>query len=432
MHNSPPSIPIRVAVIGLGGFAQTHHRALLELEREGLCRLVAACDPQPDAFADVRAQWAFDTRGVAVYDHYLTLLDAHASALDLVTLPVPIPLHAEMHRACVERHVAVYLEKPPTLDPEEFDAMLEVERRACRATAIGFHMMADPARLAVKERIARGEFGRVRRATFVGLWPRSSAYYRRNNWAGRLLMNGRMVLDSCAGNAMAHYLNNLCFWAGDEAARSWRAVERVEAELYRAHPIEGADTVFARGQFAGGAEMRLALTHACSGPTRQAEVVECERAVIEYVSPEEIHIRRTDGPDETLRPDPCPLVKESLRADVEYVAGRRETPCQRLAESAPFVGFHALLYVSARRIHTVQPPHAAVSRNAKGDVFVAIDRIQEAADALRVQGRLPSEAGFPWAAAGGGAAAASDIARLRETVNTLAAARAAESGFRAY
>ncbi len=429
MKHSPP--PVRVAIIGLGGFAQIHHRAILALEREGICRLVAACDPQPDAFADVQAQLEFEARGVTVYDHYLKVLDTRTGALDLVTLPVPIPLHAEMHRACVERGIAVYLEKPPSLDPAEFDAMLDTERQARRATAIGFHMMADPTRLAVKERIVRGEFGRVRRVTFVGLWPRSSAYYRRNNWAGRLIMDKHLVLDSCVGNAMAHYLNNLCHWAGDDAARSWRAVQSVEAELYRAHPIEGLDTVFARGYFAGGIELRLAATHACAGKAWQREMIECERGVIEYVSPQEIHVRLADGTEEHLAPAAPDLWKESLRSDIDFVAGRIDAPRQQLAESAAFVGFHTLLYAAAHRIQTVFPPYATVSRNPKGEVLVTIEHIEEAIGALRDGGQLPSEARFPWAAAGG-AAVAADLARFREVVEAMAAARAAERGFRAY
>ncbi len=414
-HSTPP----RVAVVGLGGFAQTHHQALWALEREGLCRVAATCDPQPDAFSEVRAKWQFEARGVAVYDDYRKLLDAEGDALDLVTLPVPIPLHAEMHRACVERGIAAYLEKPPSLDPAEFAEMLRVERRARRATAIGFHMMADPLRLSLKERIARGEFGRVRRVSFLGLWPRSSAYYRRNDWAGRLQIGGRLVLDSCVGNAMAHYVNNLCHWAGDDAARAWRDVETVEAEMYRAHPIEGTDTVFARGRFVGGAELRLAASHACAGGQKQREIVECERATIVYVSPQEAYLRFSGRTEERLTQPHLDLWRASLKRGIEYVGGAAEAPCQRLSESAPYVAFHTLLYAAAGSIRSVRPPEAVVSHNDKGEVFVAIDGIEAAAETLAREGRLPSETGRPWAAPGG-AATRDDAGRLREIVARMA------------
>ena len=39
-----------------------------------------------------------------------------------------------------------------------------------------------------------GEFGAVRGATLSALWPRPASYFARNNWAGRLLIDGRAVL----------------------------------------------------------------------------------------------------------------------------------------------------------------------------------------------------------------------------------------------
>ncbi len=34
---------LRLGIVGMGGFAQSHHEAVLALEREGECRLV--CTP---------------------------------------------------------------------------------------------------------------------------------------------------------------------------------------------------------------------------------------------------------------------------------------------------------------------------------------------------------------------------------------------------
>jgi len=438
---SPASDPspavTRVAVIGLGGFAQAHHRAVHAFETEGLCRLVATCDPAPDAFAEFRAQLDFDTRGVRIFDDYRALLDAHAAELDLVTIPTPIPLHAEMHRACVERRRIAYLEKPPTLDLDEFARMVEVERSAVRPTIVGFQMMSDPARRQLKRRLAAGEFGRVRRVSFLGLWPRSDGYYRRNNWAGRLMLDGRLVLDSCFGNAMAHYLNNCCHWAADGAADAWQPVESIEAELYRAHPIEGADTVFARGRFAGGAELRLAMSHACDGLPQQCERIECERATIEFVRPDLIRVLRPGAESQILADAAPELWKCAFRDALNYVAGRADRPGQLLAETAPFVHLNALIYVAAGGIRTVQPPYVVVSKGPKGDTRASLAGVQEAADTLLREGRLPSEQGLPWAARNGGqterVARATDLARLRQAVEAMAAARAAETGaFKAY
>lgn len=422
--------PVRVAIIGLGGFAQLHHRTILALEREGLCRLAATCDPAADRFGDFCAEMEFIRRNVAVHKDYRTLLAAHAAELELVTIPTPIQLHAEMHRAVVEAGLTAYLEKPPSLDPDEFDRMLAVDCRAPRPTIVGFQMISEPARRDLKRRLVNGEFGRVRRVSFIGLWPRSNQYFRRNTWAGRLMLEDHLVLDSCFGNAMAHYLNNCCHWAADDAVDAWRSVESLEAELYRAHPIEGPDTLFARGRFQGGAELRLALTHACAGASQQREVVECERATLEFLRPDRIHIRRPGVEPEILaRPAPDPW-NCAFRDALAYVSGRSPRPGQILPETTPFVRLNALIYLAARSIRTLAPPHVAVSRGAKGDIFVAIENITETAESFLRDGRFPTEMGLPWAPSAAFSrrrtATLEHLTELRSLVERLAAERAAE------
>lgn len=58
-------------------------------------------------------------------------------------------------------------------------------------------------RQALKARLLAGEFGRLKQSAMLGSWPRSSAYYGRAEWAGRLMLGGERVLDSPIGNAMA-------------------------------------------------------------------------------------------------------------------------------------------------------------------------------------------------------------------------------------
>ncbi len=101
--------PLRVAIIGLGGFAQAHHRAILNLEKSDDFRLIASCDPGLARFAPQIGEFRFAERGVRLFTDYLAMLDACSGELDLVIIPTPIPLHEEMHRAAVERGLAVYL-----------------------------------------------------------------------------------------------------------------------------------------------------------------------------------------------------------------------------------------------------------------------------------------------------------------------------------
>ena len=74
----------------------------------------------------------------------------------------------------------------------------------------------------------RRAFGRPRRFSTLCCWPRDLAYYRRNTWAGRLRDpdTGGWVLDSPANNAMAHFLHNLLYLAGERPDRSALARSR--------------------------------------------------------------------------------------------------------------------------------------------------------------------------------------------------------------
>ncbi|MDQ3815075.1 MAG: Gfo/Idh/MocA family oxidoreductase, partial [Armatimonadota bacterium] len=58
---------MRVAVIGLGGFAQAHHRALDALEDAGECRVICTCDPNLDQFQEAMKNLRFAERGIEVY-----------------------------------------------------------------------------------------------------------------------------------------------------------------------------------------------------------------------------------------------------------------------------------------------------------------------------------------------------------------------------
>ena len=54
--------PLRVGIIGMGGFAGTHHDTIHVLEQAGECKLICTCDPDPGAFIDKMGDWDFGRR----------------------------------------------------------------------------------------------------------------------------------------------------------------------------------------------------------------------------------------------------------------------------------------------------------------------------------------------------------------------------------
>lgn len=389
--------PVRVAIIGMGGFAGMHHEAIMELERHGVCRLVCTCDPFPSTFSNKVTAWCFAERGVSVHDDYRAMLAKHHGELDVVTIPTPPPLHAEMHQMAVEHQLSVYLEKPPTLDIRELNTMLLVEQHAPKATNVGFNFIIEQQRKDIKRRILQDEFGRLRKVGFAGQWPRSSAYYGRASWAGRLSHGNKLVLDSPMGNAMAHYVHNVLYWAGIDELEQWASVDTVQAEMYHAHVIEGADTIFLRATTPEAITLDMAFTHACIGKSRHVEWLECERATITYTTFESAEIRWHNGDSETIH-----LPNTTLTDNIaHYFAYLRDTPgysrpSTRLVDCKPFVELNDLAYLSTGAIHSIRNDHKE-TQESQHEQSVAILDIENIVNTWIREGKFPSEQLVPWA-----------------------------------
>lgn len=411
--------PIRIGIIGMGGFAGSHHAAVAKLEEQGHAKLIATCDPRADAFAIEQQTWRFAERGVHVYADYRALLEACHRGLDLIVVPTPIYLHAEMHAAATALGLPVYLEKPPTLDHAELEQMIAADGRARKSSLVGFNFIIEKPRLALKERLLAGEFGPLRGATLSALWPRPASYFSRNNWAGRLMMGDRIVLDSCFGNAMAHFVHNLLFWAGGPEPFSWGQPAAVRAELYRAHAIEGADTFFVETDTTAGVNIRFALSHACAGPSTHLEMVLCERAVIRYVVGRQIEIRWNDGRVEKIAPEPFdPLVENHLDY-YRYLRDETLRPATTLVDSRAFVALNDLAHVSSGRIAAIPAALVKGVREEKEqkDYFDVLG-MTAAHENFLVRGAWPGANG--WDREPGEVATAADLGRFHDVVRKMA------------
>ncbi len=364
-----PRRPLRLGIAGLGGFAANHHSTILALEAAGHCRLVCTCDPRAADFAEARTAWRFSERGVRVFIDYADMLDACRGDLDYVVISTPIPLHAPMHAQAVAAGVPVYLEKPPTLDPAELDAMIATEADAPAATLVAFNYIVEAPRLALKRRLLDGEFGAIRRTSLLAFSPRPTTYFTRAPWTGRVYLDGRLVLDSCLGNALAHSAHNMLFWSGAGGEFTWDEPDQVRATLHRAHAIEGADTFFVEARLRSGVMFRLALTHAGAGPALQEELVECEHARLRCVPGRTLEVLWHDGREERYDCTGFEGVAENHLAYQRYLLGDLPRPATTLADSRPFVTLHALAWIAAGGISTI--PSSRISVRYPGNEYDA-------------------------------------------------------------
>jgi predicted dehydrogenase len=411
--------PIRIGIVGLGGFAAAHHHTIARLEERGHAKLICTCDPHPEWFVGEQSSLRFNQRGVRIFGDYRTMLDACHRELDMVVIPTPIQLHAEMHAAATALGLPVYLEKPPTLDYLELERMIQADARARKSSHVGFNFIIEKLRLSLKERLLAGEFGTIRGATLSALWPRPASYFARNNWAGRLIVDDHPVLDSCFGNAMAHFVHNLLFWMGGPELFSWAQIAAVRAELYRAHAIEGADTFFVETDTSAGVTLRFAVSHACAGASTHCEMVLCDNAVLRYAVGGNIEIRWHDGRVEKAPLEPFDPLQENHLDYIRYLRGESSRPATTLADSRPFVALNDLAYVSSGKITAIPPAQVSGMRDEKEQKdYLHVASMVAAHDNFLVRGLWPSASG--WGREPGEVVTLADLPRFHPTIRAMA------------
>lgn len=418
--------PLNTAIIGMGGFASAHHNAVYELEKSGILKLLCTCDIEIEKFQQMIERLKMKERNVEIFSNYLDMLERFKEKLDFVTIPTPIHLHAEMHKECVKRTLSVYLEKPPTLDYQELMEMINLDSQAIKKTSVGFNFIIQKLRHKIKERILSGEFGKINKISFLGMWPRTLSYFNRSAWAGKLMLNEKIVLDSCFGNAISHYVHNILFWCGKNGILSWDPVEQVQAEIYRANRIQGTDTVFVIASTKNVKDIRIALTHACESKTDDIEKIYCDNAEIHFEgnakadesTQAKCEIYWKKGKKELICEHNNNLLLENIHYYARYICEEESRPLIRLEDTEPFVMLNGLIYIAAKQIHSIPEDYLKIVKTENQDTLIGIKGIQEIAEKFINTAMFPSQQNVAWAKKGGNAKN-HEISSLRQVVKSM-------------
>lgn len=383
---------ITVLMVGIGGYAQLYLDELLYQPKAEGFEIVGAVDPFPERSSLYEE---LKKRGIPVYASVEEFYEQHSAQLAIVV--TPIHLHAKQSIYCMEHGSDVLCEKPLCAVPEEAERMMEARERTGRRLAVGYQWCHCEGILRLKQDVLNGVYGKIRRIRTIVLYPRDLAYYGRSYWPGkRQLPTGEWVLDSVASNATAHYLQNMLFLTGSRMDRSARPAS-MEAEVYRANPIEMFDTCAMRMRTDNDVELVYLVSHAVPmDALRQAQFVlegelgtaavsyEGEKqsltgtlkdgTVIEYKAPDAEPVRKLYAMQEAILEDkPLPCVPETAMAHVECI--------YRLAESFP---------------ETPVFPEEYIEFNEEARQYTCRD-LEKQLDQCWQDGKLPSEEGFGWA-----------------------------------
>lgn len=337
-----------------------------------------------------------ERHGVPIFDDFDQMLAALQGRVDLLLLPTGIQWHAPMTIAGLRAGAHVLVEKPVAATLQEVDAMMAAQAAAGRLVAVGFQDLYVPLTQEIKRCVLAGEVGRLQRIVVRGQWPRSSAYYQRNAWAGRLRVNESWVLDSPVSNAFAHFLMMAMFWAGDAPEAAAR-IATVEAELYRAGQIESFDTACVRARTAGGVEILFYGTHAGAEEFSPEVRLLGTDGTISWVYEQSCSILRVGHPPETLR---VPDQLDSRLCVLESVLDRLEGQPRFVVE--PALGREHTRLLNALHdhfpIHAIATEHLMRVERAAG-VFQRIRGLDTTVAEAAAGGLLFSQTGAPWAVA---------------------------------
>ena len=253
-----PDSRLRVALIGISGYGRIHLQLARECRERGEIDLVAATVINPADEADNIAD--LTSHGCAIYSNYETMLAENAGRIDLCLIPTGIPWHARMTIAALRAGANVLVEKPLAGSVAEVEAVHDAEQKSGRFVAVGFQDLYEPGTAWLKSELVKGTIGKIQSVRFLGLWPRRRSYFTRNDWAGRLQLDGVPVLDSPLNNAFGHFVMLSLFFASAEAQGASAAIPD-GVELFRANAIESFDTGVVKLHTPTGVQLWFGVSH---------------------------------------------------------------------------------------------------------------------------------------------------------------------------
>ncbi len=393
-----------VALVGVGAFGRRLLRYMAPLVEAGRLNLVAACDSNIEAYRDALKETPYSA--VTSYKDYDAFLHS-CHGLDAVIIATPLHLHADMAIKALNTGYNVLLEKPPALTVQDFKSMQDAQRQCGKICAVGFQHTSTPSFLVLQEDILKGKIGKIKRVTGCGRWKRTQEYFRRAPWVGKLLLNGRYVLDGTINNPFAHLLMNCLILSGLQENRpvlpSW-----VEAELYRANDIESEDNSCLRGKMDNGVELFFCASICGERDATPFITVEGDEGTAYWDYEDRLEYRNKTG-----------QLREALQVSgdnryahllnfADFLTGRADRLACPLDVTERFVLTANLAFESAGRPVKIDGEHrdwrdengrSTDTLSRPGD-FVMVKHIDEIIKRAAAEKKLYSELGIAWAKAG--------------------------------
>jgi predicted dehydrogenase len=378
---------LKVAMIGAGGYAYELIKRMWTIPEKYELVAVSSNPSRKSA-----GKTACEHKGVEIYPDPDSLLAAMKGKVDVIFVPTPIHTHKDLGIKCIEAGFDVFLEKPPVATVQELDELDAYATAKGKRVAVMFQSFYTSIMHEMKEIIASGKLGNVKRVRGIAAWIRTDEYYTRG-WAGKLKTNGDWVLDGTINNPLAHQLSNEMNLACMEPGKIAHPAE-VTAELYHGHDIESEDTSSLRILTTDGVEIVFNATLCPEEAVDPIIVVECEEGTIEYSNFNEARITFADGAKQNILDETEQRTYMLERLHDSYLSGE-EFDCSLVA-SRPFTVAVNAAFESCGKPHPITSDY--ILRSELGDTIkTVIKSIDDFLAIAHSSGKLFSEIGCQWA-----------------------------------
>ena len=295
---------IRVAMIGVGGMAQSHVRGLLALPE---AQIVALVDTSESSLHKTQSGHGGVLEAVPTFRDYRQML-ADISP-DAVVICTPHTLHFQQAMACLDAKAHVLLEKPMVTTVADAHTLLAKIDTTGKVVGLGYQRHTLPEFRYIRAKIAGGEFGPVQ--AINALQQQDWARGTKGTWRQEAhLSGGGQINDS------GSHLLDIILWT------TGLAPDKVSAFMdNRGTPVDinTALTV----QFIGGAQGVISVVGNAAG-WHEDITLWCERGTFYVRQGEALRVQGTDGKLFTPAPDDMPAGTDVDTNFIDAILGRAE------------------------------------------------------------------------------------------------------------
>lgn len=249
---------VRVGVVGIGSMGGSHAEKIAAGKIDGM-ELTAVSDINPE-----RLEWAREKlpEGVARFGDTGELIKS--GLVDAIIVATPHYSHPSIAIMGLENNLHVLSEKPAGVYTKQVRELIEAAKKSNRIYAIMFNQRTNCVFRKMKEIVASGELGQIKRTNWIITnWYRSQSYYDSGNWratwAGE---GGGVLLNQCP--------HNLDIW-------QWICGMPTKIQAFchygKWHDIEVEDDVTAYAEYANGATGIFVTSTADTPGTNRFEIM---------------------------------------------------------------------------------------------------------------------------------------------------------------